>query len=121
MSKILVAGGIEREGDDGNVQARFSAALGRNIILRGHTLLGGCRTSLDAHVATAAAGAAVQKGVESRRLVRSWVTTSTKPAHSHGELVRSQLNDWSQIPRGFVFPEPIQEADAVIIVGGWEG
>lgn len=117
MSKMLVAGGIDREGDDGEVRARFSAALGRNLILRGHTLLGGCRTTLDSHVAAAAA----QKGMESRRLVRSWVTGKSKPTHSHGELVRSQLNDWAQIPRGLVFPEPIQEADAVIIVGGWEG
>jgi hypothetical protein len=121
MSKILVAGGIGPEGDDANVRARFSAALGRNIILRGHTLLGGCRSSLDSHVAAAAAEGAAQKRVESRRLVRSWVTRDAKPIHSHGELVRSQINDWSQIPRGLVFPEPIQEADAVIIVGGREG
>jgi hypothetical protein len=118
MSKILVAGGINPESDDANVRARFSAALGRNIILRGHTLLGGCRSSLDSHVAAAAAGA-VQKGVESR--VRSWVTGDAKPAHSHGELLRSQLKDWSQIPRGLVFPEPTREANAVIIVGGREG
>jgi hypothetical protein len=116
-----VAGGIDKDGDDGDARARFSAALGRNIVLRGHTLLGGCRTSLDSHVAGAAVEAATQSGANPRRAVRSWVTHSTKPSHSHGELVRSQLHDWSQIPRGLALPEPIQEADAVIIVGGWDG
>jgi hypothetical protein len=34
---------------------------------------------------------------------------------------RSQLGDWALIPRGYAFPEPVQEADAIIIVGGWDG
>jgi len=84
-------------------------------------LLGGCRTALDAHVAAAATEAAKQKGLDPRHIVRSWVTKSTKPVHDHGELLHSQVTDWAQIPRGFVFPEPVQHADAIIIIGGWDG
>ncbi len=31
------------------------------------------------------------------------------------------MEDWGRVPRGFTFPEPIQEADVVIIIGGWDG
>jgi hypothetical protein len=122
MSKILVAGGVHADGDQGDARARFAAALGRQIILGGHTLLGGCRTSLDAYVANAAAEAAKIKNLDSKRLIKSWLSKNTpKPVHPHGALMRSEVQDWAQIPRGLVFPEPIQEADAVIIIGGWEG
>ncbi len=122
MSKILVAGGVHADGDDADARTRFAAALGRQIILGGHTLLGGCRTSLDAHVAKAAAEVAKAKGWDSRKLIKSWLSKNTqKPVHPYGALMRSEVQDWAQIPRGLVFPEPIQEADAVIIVGGWEG
>src|SRR5262249_26412939 len=104
------------------VRARFATALGRQIILGGHTLLGGCRTSLDAHVANSAAETAKIKGWDSKKLIKSWLAKSTpKPVHPHGACMRSEVQDWSQIPRGLVYPEPIQEADDVIIVGGWEG
>jgi hypothetical protein len=124
MSKILVAGGVRDRGDEdqGDVRARFATALGRQIILGGHTLLGGCRTSLDAYVANSAAEAAKIKGWDSKKLIKSWLAKSTpKPVHSQGALMRSEVQDWAQIPRGLVFPEPIQEADVVIIVGGWAG
>jgi hypothetical protein len=31
------------------------------------------------------------------------------------------MGDWGHVPKGFSFPEPIEEADAVIILGGWDG
>jgi hypothetical protein len=121
MAKLLVAGGLNEEDDPAGSRTCFAEALGRQIIRRGHTLLGGCRTRLDAVVAKAANDAAVAKPADPRRVIRSWVTRSTTQMHSYGEIVRSQLGDWALIPRGFAFPEPVQEADAVIIVGGWDG
>lgn len=124
MARILVAGGLWEEETDKQLREarlRFAAELGREIIGRGHVLLGGCRTHLDAAVATAAADQAVRQKKEPRHVVRSWVTKSTTPAHSVGEIVRSRMGDWGHVPRGFIFPEPIQEADVVIILGGWDG
>jgi hypothetical protein len=120
MAKLLVAGGLNEEDDPAGARTRFAAALGRQIIRRGHTLLGGCRTGLDSVVAKAAFDAATSKPADPRKVIRSWVTGSTQPSHAYGEIMRSQLGDWALIPRGFAFPEPIQEADAVVIVGGME-
>src|SRR5579862_5988686 len=122
MSKILVAGGVHAESENGDIRSRFAAALGRQIIQGGHILLGGCRTSLDSEVAKAAAEAAKIKGSDPSKCIKSWLSQNTaKPAHPYGALMRSVVKDWAQIPRGLIFPEPIQEADAVIIVGGWDG
>lgn len=124
MARILVAGGLWQEDENQELrEARefFAAALGREIIAKGHALLGGCRTTLDAQVAAAAKIEALQRAVDPRRVIRSWVTKTTKPSHSIGEVVRSCMGDWGHVPRGFSFPEPIQEADVVIILGGWDG
>jgi len=99
----------------------FAEALGREIVQRGNVLLGGCRTGLDATVAKAAAAAARDSKIDPRKCIKSWVTKSTKPAHSEGEIIRSQMTDWQTVPRGLVYPEPFQEADVTVIVGGWDG
>jgi hypothetical protein len=124
MARILIAGGLWQ--DDENIELRdardaFALALGREVVAKGHVLLGGCRTGLDARVAEAAKVEAVHRNLDPRKVVRSWVTKSTTPSHAVGEVVRSRMGDWSHVPRGFSFPEPIQEADAVIILGGWDG
>ena len=48
MAKILVAGGVDEDGEGGKSRAQFAEALDRTIVRRGHILLGGCRTQLDA-------------------------------------------------------------------------
>lgn len=128
MARILVAGGLPRDESDPEfgtelnaARQEFAAALGRKIIERGHVLLGGCRTTLDAIVARSAAEAAREKKLEPRRAVRSWVTASTSLSHSEGEIIRSAVSDWKHVPRGYTFPEPIHEADVVILLAGWDG
>jgi hypothetical protein len=121
MARVLVAGGLHSDGQLGDARKLFAGALGRELVTRGHVVLGGCRTGLDAEVASAAASAAVACGMNPRTTVRSWVTKSTTPSHGFGEIVRSRIEDWAQVPRRYVFPEPIQEADVVIILGGWDG
>jgi hypothetical protein len=95
--------------------------LGREIIAQGHVLLGGCRNSLDAIITEAALEEAQVRQLELRRVIRSWLSKAKSPAHANGEIVRSRMVDWGQIPRGYIFPEPVQEADVVIVVGGTDG
>jgi len=122
MAKIFVAGSIPQAGDDDpsltDARAMFVRLLGREIIAQGHVLLGGCRNSLDSIVTEAALEEAQARQLEPRRVIRSWVSKAKAPAHSNGEIVRSRMADWGQIPRGYIFPEPVQEADVVIVVGG---
>jgi hypothetical protein len=124
MARILVAGGLHTEDADaalGKARESFAAALGREIVIRGHVLLGGCRSTLDAVVANGASAAAIAAKLNPRVVIRSWVTKSTTPSHDVGEIVRSRVDDWRQVPRRYLYPESVQEADVVIIVGGRDG
>jgi hypothetical protein len=124
MAKILVVGGLGPPDEDpilSESRRLFAELIGREIVSRGHVLIGGCRTRLDAVVAEGGKAAALEQKLELSRCIRSWVTRTTKPSHDIGEIQRSQVLDWVQVPRGFSFPEPIQVADVVIVVGGWDG
>jgi hypothetical protein len=124
MSRILVAGGLCADDSNPKIEAArqaFVAAVGREVVSRGHVLLGGCRTDMDARVAEAAVEAAKARNMEPRKCIKSWVTKTTDPIHSVGEIIRSRMGDWRSVPKGLVFPEPVQEADVVIIIGGWDG
>jgi hypothetical protein len=124
MAKILVAGGLHQEENNqqrDEARAFFADALGREIVARQHVLLGGNSSGLDAKVAAGAKAQALQQNLDPRKFIRSWVTETIKPAHSIGEVTRSRMGDWGRVPKGFSFPEPIQQADAVIIVGGRDG
>jgi hypothetical protein len=62
MARILIVGGLYTDEPDEQLRdarQQFAADLGKEIINRGHILLGGCRTTLDAEVASAAASAAL--------------------------------------------------------------
>ncbi len=122
MAKIVVAGGLfAEEGDTRNeARAQFAKALGRELIARDHMLLGGCRTQLDAVVAVAAEEMCIERKLDPRERIRSWISQKP-PSHDKGEITRSRVDDWGHVPRGYNFPEPIREGDAVIIVGGWSG
>jgi hypothetical protein len=124
MARILVVGGLFDKDEDeqlSDARNQFASALGREIIARGHVLLGGCRTTLDAKVAVAAYEAATERGLLPKSVIKSWVTSNTKPSHDKGEIVRSLVPNWSQVPRRYTYPEPIKQADVVIVVGGWDG
>jgi hypothetical protein len=124
MAKILVVGGLGPPEEDPKLsepRRQFAEFIGREIVSRGHILIGGCRTHLDAEVAKGGKIAALEQKLDISRYIRSWVTESTTPAHSIGEIQRSRVVDWVRVPRGFTFPEPIQVADVVIVIGGWEG
>ena len=124
MANILVLGGLFSEDENESLSIarnNFSYAIGKQIILGGHVLLGGCRTSLDDKVATGAESAAIKNSLNPKRVIKSWVTDDVEPSHRKGELIRSDLQDWGHVPKRFMYPEPFQEADIVIIIGGWNG
>jgi len=69
MSKILLAGGFgEPVAADSSLRG-FIRALAAEIVTRGHALLGGCQTTLDAEAAAAAKEALALQGKQPDNLV----------------------------------------------------
>ncbi len=121
MASILVAGGYPDSISPEDPIRIFARALATQVIRQGHRLLGGCQTELDAEVASAAKKAAEAAGKSVADCVVSYVGKETKPIHSIGSVRRSELLRWDLIGTRLTFPEPIAQADAIILIGGWEG
>jgi hypothetical protein len=122
MLKILVVGGYHATVDEDIEDVRaFCGALGAQIIKQGHVLLNACQTDFDADVARAANEALHgQPADEVNRRIVSFVLSGTKAAHDFGRIFRSRLLSWDTKDATFV-PEPVQMADAVIMVRGFDG
>jgi hypothetical protein len=121
--KILIAGGFDTK--DAALEQRvraFSEALGQALIEHGHVLLNGCRTEFDGFVAQAAWQRLEKMGdPEPDNRVVSYVLVGSEPSHDFGTIIKSRLTDWEIAKEAFYIPEQMQQADVVILVGGFEG
>ena len=98
--RILVGGGLDR--DDGSALARppdeieaFARVLGARIVLDGHVLLNGCRTTLDTCVAEGANQALLASGATSDEIksrIVCYVNQGQAPAHGFGAILQSELS-----------------------------
>jgi hypothetical protein len=119
---ILIAGGFDPGAGEPEGIREFCTALGGAVIERGHVLLSGCRTELDAMVATAAFEKLPEaERAESDKRIVSYVLVGAKPIHSYGTIIRSRLADWELAKETFYIPESVREADVVILLGGFDG
>jgi hypothetical protein len=119
---ILVAGGFAQE----DPQQRdhigdFCVALADSIVTHGHVLLNGCLTEFDKLLAEAAHSKLTELGEDPNRRIIGYVLEGHQPAHTCGTMIRSRLTDWEIAKEAFYIPEQLQEADVVILVGGFEG
>jgi hypothetical protein len=121
--RLLVAGGFDTtDGEQKDRIHAFSRALGSAIIKHGHVLLNGCRTDFDTCVAEAAFEELEHLGdAEPDKRIISYVLSGLAPSRSVGTIIKSQLADWELNKATFYIPEQLQDADAVILVGGFEG
>lgn len=118
---VLVVGGFDPGDPEAENLRTYAAALGREIIRQGHTLLNGCQTEFDSIVAKAAADEVrARNGSQEQRIV-SYVLSGAKPVHKFGRILNSRLTGWDPGEGSLFAPEPIQRADVVIIVRGFEG
>ena len=127
--RIMVGGGLDRE--DGSALARpadeieaFARVLGARIVLDGHVLLNGCRTTLDSCVAEGASQALLASGATSDQVksrIVSYVQEGQVPAHRFGAILQSELVDWELGGPDLSAPEIIHYCDAVVLVGGFRG
>jgi hypothetical protein len=122
MLKILVAGGFDEGSEDLLAKLHaFAQLLGKEVISQGHLLLNACRTSFDRVVAESANAEVVALGQNPTDRIVSYVLAGHAPAHTFGNVRTSQLVDWELGNPHLRVPEPIQVADAVVIVGGFTG
>jgi hypothetical protein len=143
MARILVVGGfpdevapVQTAGASGSTTplefvysraesrrylAVFASYLSEEIIERDHILLGGCQSDLDKAVAEVAQRKAIEKGKDPDECVISYVGENTHRAHNFGRILQSELREWNLIGSRLMFPEPLVQADAVVVLGGFEG
>lgn len=119
---VLVAGGFDADDPQADDMRAFCRALGQAVVTHGHVLLNGALTELDALIADAAAEAlrGSSCGDNDQRIV-SYVLSGQKPVHNCGTLIRSQLSNWDIGSASRYVPEQVEQADVVVLVGGFEG
>jgi hypothetical protein len=122
MLSILVAGGYDAADANVNDIRAFCAELGRAIIDQGHCLIGGCQTEFDKDIAQAAyerLNLVDPQGCEKRLI--SYILSGTIPIHNLGARRQSRLTSWDPGVGPTFVPEPVQAANAVILVRGFDG
>ncbi|MEJ2538513.1 MAG: hypothetical protein P8188_00800 [Gemmatimonadota bacterium] len=121
--KIMITGGYDEstaETEEGRRIVEFAQRLAGQVITQHHQLRCGNLSSLDALVITAASEAAEKQGLDPERVVVSYHPKDGAPRSSQGAVNRSAIDDWSSMDgRRPAVPEPIDQADAVILVGGY--
>jgi hypothetical protein len=101
--------------------AKFVDRLGEIIVGRNHTLMTGCRGSLDRAIAKAAVAWLESSGRSPEQLV-SFLPRKAVPVHEFGIINRSYVTDWEDISRPDATPpEQIARCDVIICVAGSEG
>lgn len=119
--KIFVGGSLRDVPLYADLCQRFVQLLGERIVERGHTLLGGCRGSLDKAVAEAADNWIESSGRDARQQLISYRLKNDQPAHRLGRIQVSRRIDWDLGHPALDPPEQIAEADVTVFVAGKHG
>jgi hypothetical protein len=121
MAQIMVAGGYDETANHAEELETLGRLIGDQLIRQGHDILTGGQTELDRVVAEAAAKAAEELGSLAVDRVTNYVLQGQNLKYEYGRILRSQLDNWDRIGKELRFPEPIYNADVIILLGGWEG
>lgn len=118
---IFVGGSLREVPEYTSRCPEFIAQLGVQIVERGHSVLTGCRGTLDQMIAEAADQCLRAKKTDVRRHLISYRLKKDQPAHRFGRIQVSRLSDWELTHPDLIPPEQIAEADVTIFVAGSEG
>lgn len=119
--KIFVGGSLREVTENSSCCSTFVTQLGEQIVGRGHTLLTGCRGSLDLAVAEAAYKQLVTKKLDVGRQLISYRLRHSSPDFRLGKILVSKLIDWDLTHPDLIPPEQIDEASVALFVAGSEG
>ena len=125
---ILIAGGFDPNDPNALVASvddivAFGKALGYQVIEQGHNLLTGCQTDLDRIVAEAAAShPQITDTIEKDELrIMSYVLQGKTQSHTVGTIMASGRENWDIGGLDASPPEVIQNAHAIVLLGGFYG
>jgi hypothetical protein len=119
----MISGGYDEsaaETDEGRLIIRFAECLARQVILQKHQLRCGNVSSLDALIIDAACDAAEEMRLDPDTVVVSYHPKGDPPRTPRGGVSGSAMGHWNLIDgRKLSVPEPINQADVLILVGGY--
>ncbi len=118
---IFVSGSLREVPSYSDLCFRFVEQLALKIVERGHTVLTGCRGSLDRAIAEAAHDALIERGLDPRKQLISYRLKNEERAHQLGRVQISRLEDWELTHADLQAPEQIAEADVAVFVAGRKG
>ena len=125
--RLLVVGSLRGVKSHAEIAAPFVARLGELIVESGHTLLTGCRGSLDHAIAEAAHNRlqALNKDTASQivgyRLQLADPVDPVDPVYKFGKILVSERTDWDLAHPDLIPPEQIGTADAAVFIAGDDG
>lgn len=121
--KIFVGGSLRDVQVDQALCRQFVEKFAEKVVQRGHTVLTGCRGSLDKAIAETAASWLQHNGQEKdiRNRIISYKLKLDEPGHHIGRIQVSKRDDWSLSTPNLSLPEQIAEADVTVFVAGSEG
>lgn len=121
--KIMITGGYDESTADtieGRVMIKFAKSLAAQVILQNHQLRCGNVSSLDALVIDSAFETAKKEGQDPDKVVVSYHPKGRPPRTSNGGVSGSAIEHWNLMDgRRLTVPEPIDQADALILLGGY--
>lgn len=121
--KIMITGGYDEataDTDDGRVIVEFAKKLASQVILQKHQLWCGNLSSLDALIIDAACDTAQEEDLNPEKVVVSYHPKGQSPRTSRGGVSGSTIEHWSSMDgRRPAVPEPIDQADVLILLGGY--
>jgi hypothetical protein len=119
--KLLVVGSLRNVTVQPELCAAFVEKLAEQIVERGHTLLNGCRGSVDKATAEAADARLRALGRSSDTQLLGYRLQDAEPVHRLGTIRISERTDWDLTHPQLIPPEQFGEADAAIFVAGGQG
>lgn len=121
--KIMITGGYDESAadtDQGRLIADFAGMLAEQVIAQRHELRCGNVSSLDGLVIDSAVDAAEARKLDPEKVVVSYHPRGQAPRTARGRVNGSAVEHWNSIDgRKLAVPEPVAQADVLILVGGF--
>lgn len=121
--KIMISGGYDEskaDTPDGAVLIEFAENLAEQLITQNHQLRCGNLSSLDELIISKACKAAKKNELEPEKVVISYHPKGQDPRTPDGGVNGSSIEHWNLMDgRKLAVPEPVDQADVVILLGGY--